>query len=172
MAYRAVDGVPSKAAINGHPIHPMLVPFPIAFLVGALASDLAFWGTGDPFWARASLWLAGAGLVTGALAAVVGLIDFLALRRVRELTEAWMHVLGNGIALLLTLWSVLHRSGDPAAGVLPTGLILSAVVAAILVVTGWLGGELAFRHRIGMIGAPAVLPGADREPPSPMHDAR
>ena len=151
MAYEAVGAVPSKAAIGGHPIHPMLVPFPIAFLVGALASDLGYWGTADPFWARASLWLAGAGLLTGALAALFGLIDFLALRRVRALAAAWLHFLGNGIALLLTLWSILHRYGDPGGGVLPTGLILSAAVAMILVGTGWLGGELAYRHRIGVI---------------------
>jgi uncharacterized membrane protein len=151
----AHNSLTSRAAINGHPIHPMLVPFPIAFLVGALASDAAFWWTADPFWARASLWLAGAGLVTGALAAIFGLIDFLAIRHVRSLTAAWVHFLGNGGAMLLTLWSVLHRYGDPAAGVLPLGLILSAVVVATLGITGWLGGELTFRHRVAVIGATA-----------------
>lgn len=40
---------PSTAAVSGHPIHPMLIPFPIAFLIGALATDLAFVGTGDGF---------------------------------------------------------------------------------------------------------------------------
>jgi uncharacterized membrane protein len=131
----------------------MLIPFPIAFLVGALASDLAFWWTADPFWARASLWLTGAGLVTGALAAIVGLIDFLSIRRVRELTAGWVHFLGNATALLLTFWSVLHRFGDPVDAVLPLGLIFSAMVAGILGVTGWYGGELAYRYRIGVIGA-------------------
>ena len=151
MAYEADEAVPSKAAIAGHPIHPMLIPFPIAFLVGALASDLGYWGSGDPFWARGSLWLAGAGLVTGAIASLFGLIDFLGLRRVRELTSAWLHFLGNGVALLLTLWSVLHRYDDPVAGVLPTGIILSVAVASILVVTGWLRGELSYRHRVGVM---------------------
>lgn len=146
------DGVRSHVTIGGHPIHPMLVPFPIAFLIGALASDLAFWATSDPFWGRASLWLAGAGLVTGALAALAGLIDFLSIRRVRDLTAGWIHFLGNGTALLLTLWSVLHRIGDPVGAVLPLGLILSIIVAGILGVTGWYGGELAYRHKIGMIG--------------------
>jgi hypothetical protein len=50
------DPVPSTAAIGGHPIHPMLIPFPIAFLVGVLATDLAYWGTVNAFWARASSW--------------------------------------------------------------------------------------------------------------------
>jgi uncharacterized membrane protein len=148
------ESVRSHVTIGGHPIHPMLVPFPIAFLVGALVTDLAFWWTADPFWARASLWLAGAGLVTGALAAIAGLIDFLSICRVRELTAGWVHFLGNGAALLLTLWSVLHRFDDPVGAILPLGLILSAVVAGILGVTGWYGGELAYRHRIGQINAP------------------
>jgi uncharacterized membrane protein len=143
------EPVRSHVSIGGHPIHPMLIPFPIAFLIGALASDLAFWSTADPFWARASLWLAGAGLVTGALAAVGGLVDFLLIRRVRDLTAGWVHFLGNAAALLLTLWSVLHRFGDPVEAVLPLGLILSAVVAGLLGMTGWYGGELVFRHRIG-----------------------
>lgn len=143
----------SRASINGHPIHPMLIAFPIAFLVGTLASDAAFWWTADPFWARASLWLAGAGLVMGLLAAVFGLVDFIAIRQVHSMTAGWVHFLGNAVALLLTLWNVLHRLGDPVAGVLPLGIILSAIVVAILGVTGWLGGELSYRHRIGVIGA-------------------
>jgi len=142
--------VPSKAAIFGHPLHPMLVPFPIAFLVGALASDLAFASTSDPFWARASLWLVLAGLVMGVVAAAAGITDFLGDQRVRAHSAAWVHFGGNGLALLLTLWSVLHRWDDPAASVLPLGLILSIVVAGILMVTGWLGGELSYRYRIGV----------------------
>ncbi len=151
----APTSLTSRASINGHPIHPMLIAFPIAFLLGALASDAGFWWTSDPFWARASLWLAGAGLVTGLLAAVFGLIDFLAIPPVRSMPSAWVHFLGNATALLLTLWSVLHRLDDPVAAVLPLGIILSAIVAAILGVTGWLGGELSYRHRVAVIGATA-----------------
>src|SRR3546814_6826582 len=70
MAHRHTDPAPSTAAIRGHPIHPMLIPFPLAFLVGVLLTDLAYWATSDPFWARASLWLVGAGVVSGLVAAV------------------------------------------------------------------------------------------------------
>src|SRR5918911_4588622 len=136
-----LDRTESRASIAGHPIHPMLVPFPIAFLVGAFACDILFSSIGDAFWARAALWLAGAGLVMGALAAIFGLVDFLAIRRVRQLHDGWIHFLGNAAALLLTLWSVLHRWDDAAAGVLPLGIILSGLVTVILVVTGWYGGE-------------------------------
>jgi uncharacterized membrane protein len=149
------SGVRSRVAIAGHPIHPMLVSFPIAFLVGAFASDLNFWCTGDAFWARASLWLAGAGLVTGLAAAVTGLIDFLSISRAREGQAGWIHLIGNAAVLLLTLWNVLHRLGDPASAVLPLGIILSGVVALILFVTGWMGGELAYRYKIGQIDGSA-----------------
>jgi len=141
----------STAAIGGHPLHPILIPFPIAFLVGALVTDIVFTRVGDPFWARASQWLIGAGLVMGAVAAVFGLIDFVTIRRVRSLAAGWMHFLGNAAALLLSLWNLLQRTNAPDMTVTQTGLILSAVVVAILVVTGWLGGELAYRHRIGVI---------------------
>ena len=145
-------GVRSTAAIFGHPIHPMLVVFPIGFLVGALATDLAFWGTSDPFWARASEWLLGAGIVMGALAAVAGLIEFVTISRVRSLAAGWVHFLGNATAILLSVWNLVQRmGGDPDAVVVPFGIILSAVVVVIFLVTGWLGGELVFRHRIGMI---------------------
>jgi uncharacterized membrane protein len=143
------DAAPSRAAIGGHPIHPMLVPFPIAFLVGAFVVDLVFALGGDPFWARAGFWLLAAGIVTGAVAAAFGLIDFLAIPRARALAAAWVHFLGNGAAILLALWNLVQRWGEigPGGG----GIALSAIVVLILLVTGWLGGELAYRYRIGVM---------------------
>jgi uncharacterized membrane protein len=151
-------GVPSTAAIGGHPIHPMLVPFPIGALVGALATDLVFRSTGNPFWAAGSMWLIGAGLVTGALAAVAGLTDFFTIARARSGTTGWVHFIGNALALVLALVNLLLRTGDPVAGANTTGLILSIVIVGILLVTGWLGGELAYRHKIGVIDAPSTGP--------------
>ena len=147
--------VRSRGAIFGHPLHPMLIPFPIAFLVGVLVTDLVFWGTGDTFWARASFWLVTAGVVTGLVAAVPGLIDFVSIRRVQELGMAWVHAGGNVVAVVISLVSVYLRWNDPAAAVLPWGLVLSLVVAAILGVTGWIGGELSYRHGIGFAGTVA-----------------
>src|SRR5215216_924893 len=98
--YELDEGVKSTAAIVGHPIHPILVPLPIGFLVGALLSDLAFARTEDEFWARAALWLILAGFIAGALAAVFGLIDFLTIQRARRI-DGWIHFIGNALALLL-----------------------------------------------------------------------
>ena len=66
----------STAQIAGHPLHPMLIPFPVAFLVATLVCDLLFWNTGNSAWSTASLYLLGAALVMAALAAVAGLTDF------------------------------------------------------------------------------------------------
>ena len=61
-------GTNTAVAIARHPIHPMVVPFPIAFLLAVVATDVTFLLTGDEFWARASLWLAGGGTGLGVLA--------------------------------------------------------------------------------------------------------
>ena len=145
-------GVKSTAAIGKHPIHPMLIPFPIAFLVGALATDAIYWLTRAEMWAWFSFWLIYAGLVMGIIAAIVGFIDFASIDAVRRLTAAWIHFAGNGLVLLLALANLLIRWDNQIGAVLPAGIVISAVVSAILVVTGWYGGELSFRHRIGVSG--------------------
>jgi uncharacterized membrane protein len=141
----------SVAAIAKHPLHPFLVAFPIAFLIGAFGCDLVFWRTGDPFWTRASFWLIAAGLATGVVAAATGFIDFISIKRARSLTSAWVHFIGNDLALLLTAGNLWSRFSDHSANVIPGGVITSGAVVAIFAVTGWLGGELAFRHHVGMI---------------------
>jgi uncharacterized membrane protein len=84
----------STASIAGHPIHPMLIPFPIAFFVSASVCDLIFWRTGNSAWVIATIWLLSAGLIMAALAAVVGLIDVLGEPRIRALNDAWYHAGG------------------------------------------------------------------------------
>src|SRR5688572_27820823 len=96
-------GVRSRATIGGHPIHPMLIPFPIAFLVGAFLADVVFWRSGDLFWGRAAAWLVGAGLVSAGLAAVFGLADFLLIKRVQRIGAAWRHLILNLIIVALTV---------------------------------------------------------------------
>jgi uncharacterized membrane protein len=166
--YEHSEGVRSTAAFAGHPIHAMLVPFPFGFLVGALLSDLAYWWLRDPFWARASFWLIAAGVVGGLLAALFGLTDFLTIRRARHMA-GWVHMTGNLLAVLLSLASLVIRLGNREAAVLPLGLGLSLVVGVILLITGWMGGELAYRYKVGVIGTerPGEEPTAagSRQPP-------
>jgi len=151
----------STANIGNHPIHPMLIPFPIAFLVGAFVSDLTFWGTGNDFWAQASMWLIGAALVMGALAAVAGLTDFLGDERIRAIPDAWYHFIGNGTAVVLALINFLLRYSQGAGpAIRPWGLLLSLVVVGILLFTGWKGWEMVYRHRVAVLDAPEQVSGA------------
>ena len=144
-------GVQSTAALAKHPIHPMLVPLPIGLLTAAAASDIGFWLTGDRFWARASRWLIGGGLATGGSAALFGLTDFVTLSRPRERPEGWLHAIGNVVVLALSAVSLRLRLTDEQRAIVPWGLALSALSATILAVTGWLGGELSYRYKVGVI---------------------
>ncbi|HET6630584.1 MAG TPA: DUF2231 domain-containing protein [Woeseiaceae bacterium] len=146
------DNPKSTAKIADHPIHPMLIPFPIAFLVAALVSDLLFWALGDAFWASASLYLLGAGIVMALVAALAGFTDFFGDPRIRSLSHAWQHMLGNLLAVAIAIANFFIRLGDPATAILPAGLILSAVVVLILLFTGWRGGDLVYKHRVGIPG--------------------
>jgi uncharacterized membrane protein len=147
-----MDGMNPKttAAIAGHPIHPMLIPFPIVFFVSTLATDIAYQRTSNLMWATASTWLLGAGLVMAALAALAGLTDFLGEQRIRQLRPAWLHMIGNVVAVLLSLVNFLVHMRDGAAGVVPTGLTLSAIVTVLLLFNGWMGWEMVYKHRVGV----------------------
>ncbi len=140
----------TTAQIAGHPLHPMLIPFPVAFLVATLACDLIFWRTGNPGWSTASLYLLGAALVMAALAAVAGFTDFFGDHRIRDLSAAWHHMVGNLVVVLLSLWNWYRRYADGDAAVLPTGLLISLVVVLLLLYTGWRGWEMVYKHRVAV----------------------
>ena len=144
----------STAQIAGHPIHPMLIPFPVAFLVATLVSDLIFLRSGNPGWATASLWLLGAALVMAALAAIAGLIDFFGDSRIRDLSAAWHHMIGNVIAVVLALINWLRRYGAADPGIPSGGVVLSFLVVLILLYTGWRGWEMVYRHRVAVSDQP------------------
>jgi uncharacterized membrane protein len=141
--------VPSTVTVMRHPVHPMLVVFPLSFLTSTVLSDVAYIATGRAFWAEVSFWLAAAGLAFGLLAAVAGMIDFFTMPAVRSRVTAWSHFLAAVMALALAGANVQLRWGDPEAAVWPTGLILAGTMAAIVGLAGWLGGTLTFKHGIG-----------------------
>lgn len=149
MAY---DNPRSTAQVAGHPIHPMLVPFPIACFVLALITDVVYWRTAEMQWANFSVWLLTAGLVFAALAVVAGLIDFFGDRRIRNLRAVWIHAIGNAIAVVLAICNAFIHSRDAYTSVVPTGLVLSALTVLILLVTGWNGWAMVYRHRVGVAG--------------------
>lgn len=147
------SGVPSTVAIAGHPLHPLSVIFPIAFLSAALGSDFGYWLSRDFFWARASIWLIGLGLAGGLIAAAIGLSDFFKIERVRKRNAGWAHLIINVSLLTLTLVNFLLRLGDAESRILPWGLLLSLIVGTLTSISGWFGAELSYRHKIGVVGA-------------------
>jgi uncharacterized membrane protein len=140
----------STASIAGHPIHPMLIPFPVAFFVTTLVCDAVFWSTGNPAWATAGMWLLGAGIVMALLAALAGLTDVIGDGRVRALNDAWLHAGGNIVIVLVQIYNWYARYSEGAAAVVPKGFILSLIVVLGLLFTGWKGWEMVYRHRVGV----------------------
>jgi uncharacterized membrane protein len=140
----------STASIAGHPLHPMVVPFPIASFAGALATDIAFASTGNAFWAEASQWLLGVGVVTALVAAVGGFTDFLGDARIRALPPARRHMIGNLVLVVIEAVNLWLRIGDAADSVVPLGVSLSAIGVLLLLFNGWQGWEMVYRHRVGI----------------------
>lgn len=139
----------TTAQIAGHPIHPMLVPFPIVCFIGTVVTDIAYWRSAQMMWADFSAWLLAMGLVMGALAAIAGLTDFLGNRMIRAQAPAWPHMVGNMMVWLLALLNAFIHTRDAWTSVVPVGLILSVLTVLILPVTGWLGWALVYRHGVG-----------------------
>ena len=141
----------STASVEGHPIHPMLVPFPIAFFVATFAADIGYALFGKTGWVMATEWLLGAGLLFAGLAAIAGLIDFFGSRRIRRLHATWWHMGGNILAVAISAWNFYVRYHNGAEhGLNSAWTLVSLLVVLILGFTGWKGWELVYRHRVGV----------------------
>lgn len=140
----------STAKIAGHPIHPMLIPFPITCLVGAFVTDLLFLYYGSDGFANASKWLLGFGIVTALAAATFGLIDFMGDDRIRRLNHAIQHMIANVSAVVVAIVNFAIRLGDETAQVGSLGVFLSGATVLILLFSGWRGGDLVFKHGVGV----------------------
>ena len=145
------EPVKSLAAIAGHPLHPSVVPLPIGSFVGAWVCDVAFSRTGDAFWARAAHHLTQAGIATGLVAGSLGAMDFMGREQIRSHGSAWVHAGGNLAAIGLAATTLAMRGRRRGGGMQSGALAVSTTIVAMLAVTGWLGGELSYRHRIGVI---------------------
>ena len=138
----------STARIGTHPIHPMLIPFPIVCFIGVLVADIVYLNNYDAGWATASRYLLGIGIVMAALAAVAGLTDFFGDKRIQG-ADAIKHMLANVTAVVLEIVNFFIRlNSDTAIGKI--GIYLSAIVVLILLYSGWKGGDLVYRHGIGV----------------------
>ena len=145
----------------GHPVHPMLIVFPLGLLGTAVIFDLIATSTGNQGLFVVSYWMIAAGLVGGLLAAVFGLFDWLGIRSgTRAKSVGGWHGLGNLAIVILFAISWWLRSQDPNNVPGTFAFILSLLGFGLALVTGWLGGELVYR--LGM----AVDEGANEDAPS------
>jgi len=123
------------ADLGRRPFYPMLVPFPAACFIGAFITDLAYWASASMQWETFSVWLISAGLVVAGFAFLAGLIDLVAGRKRHLLSPAWSHVVGDLLAVVLSVINAFVHSRDGYTAVVPTGLILSGTVVLILLVS-------------------------------------
>jgi uncharacterized membrane protein len=140
----------SKAKFLGHPVHPMLIVFPLGLLATAVLFDILalIRNLGTMF--LASYWMIGVGVVTGLLAAVFGLIDWLAIpANTRAKNVGLWHGLGNALvtALFAISWILRRPMPDRPSG---PALTLSFIALIVALITAWLGGELVDRLGVGI----------------------
>jgi uncharacterized membrane protein len=141
----------SRLKLAGHPVHPMLIVLPLGLFSIAVLFDLVYLATDDQVFAEVAFWNITAGIVGGLLAAVFGVLDWLAIPKgTRAKRLGLWHGGGNVAIVLLFLLSWLMRLGNHAYSpdLLPFLLGLVAVGAAL--VTAWLGGELVYRLRVAV----------------------
>ncbi len=154
----------SKAKLLGHPVHPMLIVFPLGLLATSFVFDIIGVAGGGASFSRAAFYMIAAGIVAGLLAAVFGMVDWLAIPPgTRAKRVGGLHGVANVVvvALFIASWGV--RYGNPDAPPAPA-IILSAIAVALAAVSGWLGGELVDRLGVGVddgahVDAPSALSG-------------
>lgn len=154
----------SKVKLFGHPIHPMLIPFPLGLLGTAVLFDLIAASNDSENLARTAYFMIGTGIIAGLLAAVFGAIDWLAIPSgTRAKGVGLAHGLGNVVIVVLFAVAWLMRRDD-AANPSGTTIIIEVVGLVGALVTGWLGGELVDRLGVGVdrgahLDAPSSLSG-------------
>lgn len=142
----------SAIAFIGHPVHAMLVHFPIAFAMVVLGFDLLYWVFGDPFFARAATWAVGGGFLAGVIASLVGLAEVLLVPGIRLRGASWSHAVAalTFLAVIGANWGLRLDGTRP---ILPDGLFLSILGALTVGVAGYHGGKLIFDHGVGIMVA-------------------
>jgi uncharacterized membrane protein len=152
----------TRATVAEHPVHPMLIPFPIALWIFSLASDLIYlFGFGGAVWKDIALYTMAGGIIGGLAAAIPGYVDYRSLSDPVIVRVAQMHMVINvGLIVLFTINAGL-RILNGTETLLP--VFLSVLGVAGLGVSGWLGGELVYVQGV------AVQP--DREPTAPKRRA-
>jgi uncharacterized membrane protein/nitrite reductase/ring-hydroxylating ferredoxin subunit len=140
----------SKSDIKGHPLHPILVSFPIAFFIGAFASDILVIMSENAVFGTMAKYLETAGIATAALAAIPGIIDYFYIVPPESSANkrATQHGLLNVTMLLVFVMALLIRRSNDVNFLFV--LTLEGIGVIILTISGWLGGTLVYRNQIGV----------------------
>jgi uncharacterized membrane protein len=154
----------SRAKLLGHPVHPMLIVFPLGLLATAVAFDVVAIVQKDPSWYGISFWIIAAGIIGGLLAAVFGLIDWLAIPSGTRAKRIGLYHGGLNVTVVLLFiasWWIRRGSGEVPSG---GALTLSFIAVVLALVGGWLGGELVDRLGVGVdsgahLNSPSSLSG-------------
>jgi len=145
--------VASKASIGGHPVHPILIPFPIALWSTSFATDVLFYFFRNPSLILISKFMLAAGCLGAVAAAVPGIIDWLSIKDPGVKRIANWHARLNIIALIVFTISLYLRMSTGAHWVnysLRIPVLLSFLGVILISISGWLGGELAYKHGVGV----------------------
>jgi uncharacterized membrane protein len=156
----------SRAKLLGHPIHQMLIVFPLGLLAMAVIFDVLAIVLAEGYWSEIAFWMIAAGVVTGLLAAPFGAIDWLAIPSgTRAKRVGAVHGIGNVVVVVLFALSWIMRSDAPRMPEI-AALALSFAGGFLALYTGWLGGELVDRLAVG------VDDGAHLDAPSSLSNRR
>ena len=156
----------SRVKLFGHPVHPMLIVFPVGLFATAVIFDILRLAAGNPVLAAVSFYIMAAGVVGGLLAAIFGLIDWLALpNNSRAKSIGGWHGLGNVVIVALFAVSWLMRGNNPNFVPDPLAMLLSFAGIALALITAWIGGELVYRLGVG------VDPGANVNAPNSLTES-
>jgi uncharacterized membrane protein len=143
----------SKARIGGHPIHPMLIPFPLALWTTSFAADVVFYFQRNVKLLYVSKFLLAAGILGAAAAAIPGIMDWGAIKNPEAKKVANWHARLNILALIIfcvSLYLRLERNGAIVGHRLMIPFLLSLVGVILISISGYLGGDLAYRYGVGV----------------------
>lgn len=144
----------STAAIGHHPMHPMLIVVPMGGWIVSMISDIAYAVTGDAFWYQMAFYSMGIGIIGALMAAVPGFIDYFTVRMsAAGRKAATTHMVLNLIVVGLYAINMWLRwdNGALTGARWNMALGLAIVSMLMLMVSGWLGGEMSYRHKIGVV---------------------
>jgi uncharacterized membrane protein len=143
----------ASANIAGHPIHPLIVTIPIGLWSFALVADIMYLWRENPAWIWVAYYCLGAGCLVAILAAVVGMIDLFGVKDKGAFHAGSIHAAVNVVALIVFAVDFYMRTGHGPNIPAPSSRVpfaLSIVGVALILVSGWLGGELVYRYGLAV----------------------